>query len=267
MEKGYMEWYRFKSSKWRTAMTGFAMGFFLTIVVDGILGAVFDISTEKELYYVELLDIGIFIVCLIWAAIYTHIWFSFSGDTLYYVQRGKVKGSYDINDCTFQRDYKKVRIIFLKFLFERITTRIRIVVETKQEKRDILKGTGFSAVTFDDIFDRIEELRQYDKIGEKGKYLIPQRILKKQIEKQSFLHRLDSWKTPWKLEFAKGFLVVNKKAYSRSSIKDICIVGNRKVRKLILRLQDQKKTFYLGSTEDTLLDISGLQREIQDFMS
>jgi len=267
MEKEYMEWYRFKSSKWRTVMTGFSVGFFLTIIIDSILGNFFNISSEKELYYVELLDIGIFIVCLIWAAVYTHIWFSLSEDTLYYVKRGKVKGSYNINDCSFERDYKKVRVIFLQFLFKRITTRIRISVETEQGKRDILKGTGFSAITFDDIFDRIEELRQYDKIGQNGKYLIPQRILKKQITKQSFLHILDSWKTPWKLEFAKGFLVVNKKAYSRSRIKDISIDENRKVRKLILRLEDRKKTYYLGSTEDTLLDISGLQREIQNFMS
>ncbi len=248
-------------------MIGFTMGFFLTILIDGILGKVLDISTEKELYYVELLDIGIFIVCLIWAAVYTHIWFSFSGDTLYYVQRGKVKGSYNVNECTFTRDYKKVRVIFLKFLSKRLTARIRIIVETKEEKRDILKGTGFSITTFDNIFDRIEELRKYDKIGKNGRYLIPQRILKKQIEKQSFLHRLDSWRTPWKLEFAKGFLVVNNKAYSRSKIKDIKIDKNRKVRKLILRLDDQKKTFYLGSTEDTLLDIAALQKEIGIFMS
>lgn len=267
MEKEYMEWYRFKSSKLRTAMIGFSVGFLLIVIIDQILGHFLDINSEKELYYVELIDIGIFILSFIWAAIYTHVWFGLSNDTLYYVKQGKVKGSYNIYDCSFKRDYKKIRVIFMQFLFKRITTRIRIAVETEQGKRYILKGTGFSAITFDDIFDRIEELKKYDKIGEKGKYLFPQQILKRQIIQKSFLHRLDSWKTPWKMEFAKGFLTINKKVYSKSKIKNISIEENKNIRKLILHLKDQKKTYYLGSTEDTLLDITGLQREIQNFLN
>ncbi len=38
------------------------------------------------------------------------------------------------------------------------------------------------------------------------------------------------------------------------------------VRKLVVQLKEGKKEFYLGTTDDTILDIESMQNEIQKFM-
>lgn len=268
MDEKCMEWYRFKSSKFRSGVTGFFIGLILIIIIDQLLIQfnLFDNTSDRDLYYIELIDLEIMIVSMIWGYFYTYVRFGLSDDTLFYVKYGRIKGSYNIYNCKFERDYKTRRLRFTDYYIKQITSRIRITVETEQGERHILKGTGFSAITFDNLFERMEELKQYKNGNQNGKFMLPQQIFRKQLIHQSWVHIFDGWKTPWKIEFAGSLVSVDKHTFLKDKINSIKLITDGTVRKLVIQLKDGEKKFYLGCAEDTILDTERMQYEIHKFM-
>ena len=264
-----MEWYRFKRSKFRVCMSGFAVGLIVILIVDALL-FYFDIieyNSKSDMLFTDLINLVILSAALIWAFAYTNTWFGLTKDTLIYVTRGRIKGRYNINRCTIKRDYRYRRHVVNEECTIKELGDIRISVETEQEERFILKGTCFSLKIFERIFEYMEYLKKYNTVGENGIYMIPQYIFKKQLIRQSPLHAPVSWKTPCRIEFSKDFLIIDKQVYPGTKISDIVLSEENNIRRLILHLNNKKKLYYLGSTEDDILDSAMIKREIQNFKS
>lgn len=263
-----MEWYRFKSSKFRAGMIGIAVGLIVIFIVDWLLFYfnIIEYNSKRDMFFANMINLVILAAALLWAFAYTNTWFGLTKDTLIYVKQGRIKGRYNINRCIIKKDYQYCMESLENGGSVRTLNRIRIAVETEQEERYILKGTCFSLGTFERIFECIEYLKRYNTVGENGIYMIPQYIFKKQIIRQSPLHSLVCWKIPYRIEFSKDFLIIDKKVYPRDKLSNLVLSEENNIRKLILHLKNKKKRYYLGSAEDKLLDTGMIKREIQNFM-
>ena len=182
-----MEWYRFKSSKFRACMTGCAAGLIVILIVDALLFCfdIVDYDLKRDMFFTDMINLVILSAALLWAFAFSNAWFALTRDTLLYVKRGRIKGRYNIKRCNIKRDYGYLRYVFNEECTIKRLTDIRILVETEQEERFILKGTCFSLKTFEQLFECLDYLKKYDIPGRDGIYMIPQYIFKKQLIRQS----------------------------------------------------------------------------------
>lgn len=266
--KSCMEWYQFKCSKFRACMTGCSVGLIAILLVDALLFSfdIVDYDSKSDMVFTDMINLVILSAALIWAFAFSNAWFALTRDTLIYVKRGRINGRYNINRCIIKRDYRYSRHVVDEGYAIKKLEAIGILVETEQEERFSLKGTCFSLKTFEQIFERLEYLKKYNMPGENGIYMIPQYIFKEQLIGQSLLYALFIRKIPCRIEFAKEFLIIDKKVYTRNKITDLVLSEENNIRRLILHLNDKKKVWYLGSAEDDILDSAMIKKEIQNFL-